>query len=110
MAREYKNARVQGTSSLSTYTTLYSTSASATAVISTISICNTASANATFRIAIMDSAGTPAQQDFIAFNSTIAANDTSFITVGITMSNSQHIRVSSSANTVSFIAFISELT
>lgn len=110
MAREYKNSRVQGTSSLSTYTTLYSTSASATAVISTISICNTASADATFSVAIMDSEGTPAQQDFIAYGSTVASNDTSFITVGITLSNSQYIRVSSSQDTLSFCAFISEIT
>ncbi len=110
MARSYKNARVQGTSSVSTYSTLYTTSASATAVISTISVCNTASADATFRIAIMDSAGTPAQADFISYGSTVAANDTSFITVGITMSPSQFIRISSSANTVSFCAFISEIT
>jgi len=110
MARAYKNSRVQGTASVSTYATLYSTSASSSAVISTIAVCNTSASPATFRIAIMDSAGTPAQADHIVYGASVAANDTSFITVGITLSNSQFIRVSSSANTLSFVAFVSELT
>lgn len=110
MARNYKNAQAQGTSGVSTYATLYSTDSSTTAVISTIAICNTSTTDATYRLAIMGTEGTPAAQNWIAYDSTVAGNDTSFITVGFTMENSQYLRISSSADTVTFSAYISELT
>jgi hypothetical protein len=110
MATVYKNSKVQGTAGITTYATLYNTSASAQAVVSTIAICNTASVSATFRIGIMGSAGTPSAADFIVHGGAVAGNDTVFLTVGATLGSSEFIRVSSSANTVSFTAFISEIT
>jgi hypothetical protein len=110
MATTYKTAQVQGTSGLTTYATLYNTSASATAVLSTIAICNTASATATYRVGIMGSAGTPAAANWVVFDSVVAGNDTIFLTVGIALQNSQFVRVSSSANTVTFSAYVSEIT
>jgi hypothetical protein len=110
MAETFKVAQVQGTSSVTDYATLYNTSASAQAVISTIAICNTASTAATYRIGIMGSAGTPSASQWLAFGTTVAANDTVALTLGLTLGNSQFIRVSSSANTVTFSAYISEIT
>jgi len=111
MAEAYKYSSVQGTAAVGTFATVYNTSASATAVVSTIAVCNTASAAATYRIGIMGSAGTPAGTDgLIAWDATVPARDTVFITIGATMGNSQFIRVSSSATTVTFTAFISEIT
>jgi hypothetical protein len=110
MATTYRTQQLQGTTGLATYGTLYNTSASATAVISTIAICNTASVSATYRIGIMGSAGTPSASEWIVFGASVAANDTVFITSGITLGNSRFIRVSSSANTVTFSAFVSEIT
>jgi hypothetical protein len=110
MAETFKVAQVQGTSSVTDYATLYSTSASAQAVISTIAICNTASTAATFRIGIMGSAGTPGNSEWLAFGTSLAANDTIALTLGLTLGNSQFIRVSSSANTVTFSAYVSEIT
>jgi hypothetical protein len=108
MARTYKEAQVQGTSSTSTYATLYSTPTGTVANISTIAICNTASASATYRVAIMESAGTPSAQNWLIYDSVVAANDTVFITIGVSLSSQKFVRVSSSANTVSFSAFVSE--
>lgn len=110
MATVYKTQQLQGTAGLTTYGTLYNTSASATAVISTIAITNTASATATYRIGIMGSAGTPAAANWLVYDSVVAGNDTVFLTVGIALGNSQFIRVSSSANTVTFSAYVSEIT
>ncbi len=112
MAKLYKHSSVQGTSSLGTYTTLYNTSASTSAVLSTISICNGASSNATYRIGIVGSATSPSltNGDFIAYDSVVAGNDTTFISVGIAISNNEFIRVSSSTASVNFNAFISEIT
>lgn len=109
MPQSYKNTKVLGTSGLTTYTTLYNTTASTTAVISTIAVCNRSANNKQYRIGIDDSAGTPATNEFIAFDATVAANDTSFITVGVCLSNNQYIRVSSTDNTVTFSAFVSEI-
>lgn len=110
MPTTYTNAGVQGTASTGTYTTLYSTGASTRAVLSTISICNTASGSATYRIGIMGSAGTPGATEWLVYDATVGANDTVFITAGITLGTSQFVRVSSSANTVTFRAFVSEIT
>jgi hypothetical protein len=110
MAETFKVAQVQGTAGVTTYATLYNTSASAQAVISTIAICNTASTAATYRIGIMGSAGTPGDAQWLAFGTALAANDTVALTLGLTLGNSQFIRVSSSANTVTFSAYISEIT
>jgi hypothetical protein len=110
MATVYKNSRIQGTASTGTYATLYNTSASATAVISTIAVCNTASTAATYRVGIMGSAGTPAASDWLVYDASVNANDTVFITAGVTLAESNFIRVSSSANTVSFSAYISEIS
>lgn len=113
MATAYKNAQVQGTASTATYATLYNTSASTTAVISTIVVANTSSSSATYRIAIMSSAGTPAQatpDTIIAWDSFVAGNDSIMITIGAVLDNNKFIRVSSSANTVQFSAFVSEIS
>lgn len=110
MATTYKNAQVQGTSGLTTYATLYNTGASTTAVISTILITNTTNAPVQYRMAIMGSAGTPSNPNFIVYDDTVAANDVVAFTIGITLGNTQYIRVSSSANTIGFNAFISEIS
>jgi CDP-diglyceride synthetase len=110
MPTVYKNAQVQGTAAVGTYATLYNTSASATAVISSILVANTASTAATYRIGIMGSAGTPGNSEWVAFGALVPANDTIALTIGVTLGNSQFVRVSSSANTVAFSAYISEIS
>lgn len=110
MATTYKHNSVQGTASTGTYATLYNTGASTQAVISSLLVTNTASASATYRIAIMSSAGTPAAADWIVYDSLVSGNDTVCLTLGIALGNSEFIRVSSSANTVTFNAFVSEIS
>ena len=110
MATTYKNSQVQGTASTGTYSTLYNTGASTTAVISSILVTNTSSTAALYRIGIMASAGTPAAANWVVYDATVQANDTVCLTLGITLGNTQFIRVSSSANTVTFSAYISEIS
>lgn len=110
MATIYKTQQVQGTASTGTYATLYNTGAATTAVISTIAVCNTATGSATYRIGIMGSAGTPAAANWLVYDATVPGNDTVFITAGIALGNNQFIRVSSSANTVTFSAYVSEIS
>lgn len=110
MATVYKDVQVQGTASTGTYATLYETSASTTAVISTILICNTASTSATYRIGLDTTAGTPGASEWLVYDATVAGNDTIALTLGISLGNTKFIRVSSSANTVTFSAFVSEIS
>ncbi len=111
MATDYKNSQVQGTAAVGTYATLYGpVPASTSAIVSTIAICNTAGAQATFRIGIMGSAGTPAAANWLSYDTVVAANDTTTITAGLTLTAGQYIRVSSSANTVTFSAYYAEVS
>ena len=110
MATNYKHQSVQGTASTGTYATLYNTGASTQAVVSTLLVTNTTSTTATYRIAIMGSAGTPTAADWIVYDSVVAGNDVICLTLGIAMGNNEFIRVSSSANTVTFSAFVSEIS
>ena len=110
MATTYKNAQLQGTAAVATYGTLYNTGAATTAIISSILVTNTAATSATYRIGIMGSAGSPAAGQEVVYGSTVAANDTVCLTLGITLGNTQYIRVSSSANTVTFSAYIAEIS
>jgi hypothetical protein len=110
MAATYKNTRIQGTASTSTYSTLYTVPAASLAVISTISVANTLSTEATYRIAIVNSDITPTATDWLVYDSTVAGNDSTFISVGITLTANQRLKISSSANTVTFMCFISEIS
>lgn len=110
MGRIYKESQVQGTAAIGTYATLYNSPVATTTNISSIVICNTAATTATYRIAIMSTAGTPAAANWLVYGATVAANDTVFLTVGAVMSAEKYLRVSSSADTVSFTAFVSEVS
>jgi hypothetical protein len=109
MATTYKVlGQVQGTAAVGTYATLYTVPASTSSVISTVTICNQAATDATFRLAIAASA-TPATAEFISYGTTVKANDTVTLTLGFTLEATKRIVISSSANTTSFGAFGSEI-
>jgi nanoRNase/pAp phosphatase (c-di-AMP/oligoRNAs hydrolase) len=58
----------------------------------------------------MGSAGTPGASEWIVNGGTVNANDTVCLTLGICLDAGKFIRVSSSANTVAFAAFVSEIS
>jgi hypothetical protein len=110
MATTYKYSQVQGTASTGTYANLYTTPAGTQAVISSIVICNQSSSDVTVRIGLTTSASTPTAAQFLAYDAVVAGNDTVALTLGVTMDASKFIRISSSATTCSFSAFVSEIT
>lgn len=110
MPTSYKYAQVQGTASTGTYATLYNSASATQAVISSIVICNQASSDVTVRIGLDTTAGTPGASEFLVYDAVVAGNDTIALTLGVTLDPSKFIRVSSSANTCSFSAFVSEIT
>ena len=110
MPTAYKKAQVQGTAAVTTYATLYTTPSATEAIISSIVICNTAASSATYRIGFDDTAGTPGASEWLVYGATVGPNDTVVLTMGLSMEATKYIRVSSSADTVTFSAFVSEIT
>ena len=110
MATAYKYSQVQGTASTGTYATLYTTPAATQAIISSIVICNQASSDVTIRIGLDTTAGTPGASEWLVYDAVVAGNDTVALTLGVALGAEKFVRVSSSADTCSFSAFLSEIT
>lgn len=98
----------QGGSSLGAYITLYTVPTNTNVVVSTVSVCNTSAVDYRYRIAISTTT-TPIAANWIAYDSIVSANDTSFITVALTMDPTYRFLIVSSENSaISFSAFGSE--
>ena len=108
MATTYK-VLAQNNPSATTETTLY-TAASA-AVVSTISICNQTGSSATYRIAVRPSAdASTTAKHWIVYGATVAANDSTMLTLGITMASGDKVQIYASTANLSFSAFGSEIS
>jgi hypothetical protein len=92
-----------------TLSTLYTVPSSTQAVISTINVCNTASADATYRIAIVPNGVGITNANYIVYNATISGNETVAFTQGITMDSGDLLRVFASTASVAFNAFKMEI-
>jgi glucose-6-phosphate dehydrogenase assembly protein OpcA len=108
MANTYK-VLGQSNPSATTLTTLYTVPASSEAVVSTITVANLGASSATYRIAVRPDGATIANQHYVAYDVTVAANDTTTITLGITVNASDIISVYASTATMAFNAFGSEI-
>jgi glucose-6-phosphate dehydrogenase assembly protein OpcA len=98
----------QSNPSAVTATTLYTVPSAKESVISSISVCNLASSSATYRIAIRPAGASLANQHYLAYDVTVGASDTTIITVGITLTTGDVIKVYASTATVAFQAFGNE--
>jgi hypothetical protein len=96
--------------SATTATTLYTVGAGKSAVISTITVCNQAASAATFRIAVRIAGSALSAEEYIAYDSTVAANDTTAFTIGLTLAATDVVTVYASTATLSFNAFGSEIS
>jgi hypothetical protein len=96
--------------SATTATTLETVPSATQAVVSTITVCNRAATAATFRIAVRPGGATLANEHYIAYDSTVAANDTTAFTLGITLAATDVITVYASTANLSFSAFGSEIS
>ena len=92
-----------------TATTLYTVPAATETVVSTISIANRAAAADSFRIAVRPNGATLANEHFIAYDVTINANDTTVITIGLTLDATDVITVYAGTDDLSFGVFGSEI-
>lgn len=93
-----------------TETTLYTVPASTQAVCSTLSVCNRATAAATFRVRIKINNAADADAQFVCYDAPIAAKDTLLLTFGATLGAGDVVRVYSSNADTAFQLFGSEIT
>ncbi len=100
----------QSAPSATTNTTLETVPSATQAVVSTIAVCNRAASAATYRIAVRPAGATLANEHYIAYDAPLAANDSTFITIGITLGATDVITVYASSANLSFSAFGSEIS
>jgi hypothetical protein len=91
-------------------TTLYTVPATTSTVVSTLAIANRGAASATYRVAIRPAGASIANTHYIAFDSTIAANDGILLTIGMTLATTDVVSVSSSTPDLTFNLFGSEIS
>jgi glucose-6-phosphate dehydrogenase assembly protein OpcA len=100
----------QSNPAATTATTLYTVPAATEAVVSTIVIANLTSTAATFRIAIRPNGATLANSQYIAYDITVGASDSTALTLGITIDATDIITVYGSTANLTFTAFGSEIS
>ena len=101
MASTYK-VLAQSAPSATTNTDVYTVGSGKSAVVSTITVCNRAASSATYRIAIRVAGATIANEDYIAYDSTVPANDTINLTIGVTLAATDVVTVMISLRIPSF--------
>lgn len=108
MATTYK-VLGQSNPAATTATTLYTVPTATEAVVSTIVIANLTSTAATFRIAIRPNGAALANSQYIAYDITVGASDSTALTLGITLDAADVITVYGSTANLTFTAFGSEI-
>lgn len=108
MATTYK-VLGQSIPAATTQTTLYTVPSATQAVVSSIVICNQATSAATFRLAIRVGGATLATSQYIAYDVTVGASDSTVLTMGLTLGAADLLTVYASTATVSFSAYGSEI-
>jgi hypothetical protein len=94
----------QSNPSATTATTLYTVPSGKTAVVSTLVVANLSTA-ATYRIAVRVAGATLAASQYIAYDVALSANDSTALTLGITLAATDVLTVYASTANVTFTAF-----
>lgn len=108
MAIAYKILGQQNPSA-TTATTLYTVPALTQAVVSTLVVANLAATSATYRIACRIGGATLTNKQYIAYDVVVPANDSTAVTLGVTLGAGDIITVYASTANLSFSAFGSEI-
>lgn len=109
MATAYKILG-QSIPAATTNTDLYTVPATTSTVCSTLTVCNQGNTATNVRVAIRPAGATLASIQYIAYDNFVNANDTLFLTLGITLATTDVVTVYAGTATVSFNLFGSEIT
>ena len=100
----------QNNPAATTETTLYTVGSANGAVVSSIVVCNQSASTATYRIAIRPAAdSSTAAKHWIVYGASVNANDSTILTIGVTMAQNDKIQIYGSSTNLSFNAYGSEL-
>jgi hypothetical protein len=108
MATTYK-VLAQVNPSATTATTAYTVPSSTSTVVSTITVANLSASAVTYRIAVRPDAETLANKHYIAYDVALAANDTTALTLGLTLDAADVITVYASSANLAFNIYGSEI-
>jgi hypothetical protein len=99
----------QSAPSATTATDIYTVASATQAVISTITVANRGATSTTYRIAVRPNAATLANQHYLAYDVVIGANDTSALTLGVTIDAADVVTVYAGNANLSFNIFGTEI-
>ena len=89
---------------------VYTVPSATSAVVSTIVIANRAATAGSFRLSVRPAGATQANEHYLAYDVPIAANDSTTLTLGITVDATDVITVYASSADMSFNVFGSEIS
>jgi hypothetical protein len=99
----------QSAPAATTAANVYTVPSATEAVVSTIVIANRAAAAGSFRLSVRPNGATQADQHYLAYDVPIAANDSTTLTLGITVDAGDIITVYASSADMSFNVFGTEI-
>jgi uncharacterized membrane protein len=108
MATTYK-VLAQSNPSATTPGTLYTVPAATSTVVSTLTVANLGGSAATYRISVRPGGETQANKHYIAYDVTVGANDTTTLTLGMTLATTDVVTVYASTANLAFNLFGSEI-
>jgi hypothetical protein len=108
MATTYKILG-QSAPAATTAADVYTVGSGLQAVISTVTVCNRATGAATYRVSVRPNGDAQANQHYLAYDSTVPANDTIALTLGLTLDAADVVTVYGSSANLSFNVFGSEI-
>ena len=109
MAIEYK-VLAQSAPSATTATDIYTVGADKQTVVSTITVANRSASASSYRIAVRPAGATLANLHYLAYDIAIAANDTTVLTIGLTLQATDVVTVYALSANLSFGIYGSEIT
>jgi hypothetical protein len=99
----------QSNPSATTLTSLYTVPASTQAIVSTLSVANLG-VSTTFRVAVRPAGATLANQHYLVYDASVNANDSFYLTLGISLAATDVVSVYAGTANLAFSLFGVEVT
>lgn len=100
----------QNAPAATTLTSLYTCPANTSAIVSSLTICNTGNVATTYRIGVRPGGANATQSQYLTYDTSIPANDSTFLTAGLTLAASDVLSVYAGNGNLAFGAYGVELT
>ncbi len=99
----------QSAPSATTSTDLYTVPSATETIVSSLVITNRGATSATYRVSVSANGAALANEQYLVYDASIAANSTVALSLGITLDASDKVRVYASSADLSFNAFGTEI-